>query len=102
VRRLSQPSQARKRAAVTAATLLAMPDLASPIGCPGRVTRTGAIRPGRLGEVMVQVGGGVQAYLARDADGGSIDADEQIVVVEQVAPRTVLVTRLYEGSAPWS
>jgi hypothetical protein len=51
---------------------------------------------------MVQVGGGVQAYLARDADGGSIDADEQIVVVEQVAPRTVLVTRLYEGSAPWS
>ena len=70
----------------------------SPIGERGRVTSTGAIRPGRTGEVMVAVGGGVQAYLARDADGGAIDAYEEIVVVDQVAPRTVLVTRLYERS----
>ena len=40
----------------------------------------------------------MQAYLARDADGGAIDAYEEIVVVDQVAPRTVLVTRLYEQS----
>lgn len=47
---------------------------------------------------MVAVGGGVQAYLAVDADGGAIDAYEEIAVVEQLAPRTVLVTRLYEPS----
>ena len=67
---------------------------ASPIGCVGRVTRHGAIRPGHVGEVMVAVGGGVQAFLAHDADGGSIEALEEIVVVDKVAERTVLVTRL--------
>jgi hypothetical protein len=72
---------------------------ASPIGCTGRVARSGAIRPGRLGEVIVDVAGGRQAYLAHDADGGSIDAGEEIVVVEQTAPRTVLVSRLYEGAS---
>jgi hypothetical protein len=71
---------------------------ASPIGLQGRVTRAGAIRPGRLGEVMVELAGGVQSYLARDADDGSIDAGEEIVVVDLIAPRTVLVTRLYEGA----
>jgi len=72
----------------------------SPVGCHGRVTSTGAIRSGRTGEVMVAVGGGVQAYMARDADGGAIDAYDEIAVVEQVAPRLVLVTRLYEQSQP--
>ena len=72
----------------------------SPVGCHGRVTSTGAIRPGRTGEVMVAVGGGVQAFMARDADGGAIAAYEEIAVVEQVAPRLVLVTRLYEQSEP--
>jgi hypothetical protein len=76
-----------------------MSEQASPIGCPGRVTRAGAIRPGRVGEVMVEQSGGRQAYLAHDADGGSIDAGEEIVVVEQTAPRTVLVSRLYEGAS---
>jgi hypothetical protein len=70
----------------------------SPIGAHGRVTSTGAIRAGRTGEVMVALGGGVQAFLARDADGGAIDAYEEIVVVDLVAPRTVLVTRLYDRS----
>ncbi|HEX8103380.1 MAG TPA: hypothetical protein VF533_12260 [Solirubrobacteraceae bacterium] len=67
-----------------------------PIGCVGRIARTGAIRPGRTGEVLVTVGGRVEGYLARDADGGAIDAGEEVVVVERVAPRTVLVTRLRE------
>ena len=49
---------------------------------------------------MVAVGGGVQAYMARDADGGSIDAYEEVAVVDQVAPRVVLVTRLYDQSKP--
>jgi len=69
-----------------------------PIGCHGRVTSSGGIRPGRTGEVMVAQGGGVQAYLARDADGGAIDPYEEIVVVDRIASRTVLVTRLYEPS----
>ncbi len=67
---------------------------ASPIGCAGRVTSAGAIRPGRLGEVMVAIRGGVEAFLARDVDGGAIDPYEEIVVVDYEPPRTVLVTRL--------
>ena len=73
---------------------------ASPVGLTGRVSRHGAIRPGRTGEVMVHIRGGVEAFLARDVDGGAIDADEEIVVVEYLPPRTVLVTRLYEQESP--
>jgi hypothetical protein len=36
------------------------------IGCLGRVTASGSIRPGRVGEVMLSIGGGVQAFLARE------------------------------------
>lgn len=43
--------------------------------------------------------GGVQAFMARDADGGSIDPYEEVVVVDRIASRTVLVTRLYEGGS---
>lgn len=68
----------------------------SPIGCIGRVTSAGAIRPGRLGEVMVAIRGGVEAFLARDVDGGTIEPYEEIVVVEYEPPRTVLVSRLNE------
>ena len=71
---------------------------ASPVGCYGRVTAAGAIRPGRLGEVMVAIRGGVEAFLAKDVDGGAIDSYEEIVVVEYEPPRTVLVTRMYESS----
>lgn len=69
---------------------------ASPIGCIGRVTASGAIRPGRTGEVMVSIRGGVEAFLARDADNGAIEPYEEIVVVDYEPPRTVLVTRLNE------
>ena len=72
----------------------------SPIGCTGRVTASGAIRPGRAGEVMVAIRGGVEAYLAHDVDGGSIEPDEEIVVVEQTGPQSVLVSRLYDGVPP--
>lgn len=74
--------------------------LSDPIGCHGRVTASGAIAPGRTGEVMIALNGGVQAFMASDADGGSIDPYEEIVVVDRVAPRTVLVTRLYHGDTP--
>ena len=45
---------------------------------------------------MVAIRGGVEAFLARDADGGAIDAYEQVAVVDYQPPRTVVVTRLYE------
>ena len=45
---------------------------------------------------MVSIRGGVESFLARDADGGSIDAYEEIVVVDYEPPRGVVVTRLYE------
>jgi hypothetical protein len=44
---------------------------------------------------MVAIRGGVEAFLARDADGGSIDPYEEVTVVDYEPPRTVLVTRLY-------
>lgn len=69
---------------------------ASPVGRIGRVSRQGAIRPGRVGEVLVEIRGGIEAFLAEDVDGGAIDADEEIVVIEQTASRTVLVARLYD------
>ena len=69
---------------------------ASPVGAIGRVSRSGAIRPGRVGEVLVDIRGGLEAFLARDADGGAIEPDTEIVVVEYHPPRTVLVTRLYD------
>ena len=68
----------------------------SPVGCVGRVTSAGAIRPDRTGEVMVSIRGGVEAFFARDADNGSIEPYEEIVVVDYTPPRTVLVTRLNE------
>lgn len=73
---------------------------ASPVGCIGRVSKQGAIRPGRVGEVLVPIRGGVESFLAQDADGGSIDAGEEIVVVDRIAPRTVLVTRLNGEPTP--
>ena len=47
---------------------------------------------------MVAVGGGVQAYLARDVDGGEIDAYEEVVVIDLLAARTVLVSRIPTSS----
>jgi hypothetical protein len=67
-----------------------------PVGCRGRVTSTGGIRPGRTGEVMVAIRGGVEAFLARDADGGEIPAYSEVVVVDYQPPRLVLVTPLIE------
>ena len=72
----------------------------SPIGLIGRVARHGAIRPGRTGEVLVEIRGGMESFLARDVDGGAIAADVEVVVVEQVAARTVLVSPLYEKPPP--
>jgi hypothetical protein len=72
----------------------------SPIGCRGRITSTGAIQPGRTGEVMVSIRGGVEAFLARDVDGGSIEPYTEVVVVEYEPPRLVFVSRIYPEEYP--
>ena len=58
------------------------------------MTSTGGITPGRTGEVMVAIRGGVEAFLARDMNGGAIEPYTEIVVVEYQPPRLVLVTPL--------
>ena len=76
----------------------ALPIKQSPLGAHGRVTSTGGIAPGRTGEVMVSIRGGVEAFLARDADNGTIAPYTEIVVVDYVPPRLVLVTPLNQES----
>jgi hypothetical protein len=70
----------------------------SPVGCRGRITSSGGIRPGRTGEVMVSIRGGVEAFYARDVDGGTIEPYTEVVVVDYEPPRNVLVTPLPEES----
>jgi membrane protein implicated in regulation of membrane protease activity len=61
------------------------------IGKVGRVT--GTIAPGRLGEVMVPVRGGSEAFNAYAADtGDTIARGTRVVVVEYFPPRTVVVS----------
>ena len=61
------------------------------IGRVGRVT--GLIGPGRLGEVMVAVRGGSEAFHAYSADPEeTIGKGTRVVVVEYFPPRTVVVS----------
>jgi hypothetical protein len=61
------------------------------IGKMGRVT--GTIAPGKLGEVMVAVRGGSEAFHAYSAEGdATIKPGSRVVVVEYYPPRTVVVT----------
>lgn len=62
------------------------------IGKAGRVT--GRVAPGTVGEVMVAVRGGVEAFYAYPADSEEIEVGAQVVVLEYEPPRTVVVTRL--------
>jgi hypothetical protein len=59
------------------------------VGKIGRVT--GTIRPGKLGEVMIPVRGGSEAFLARSDGGNDIPAGARVVVVEYHPPRTVII-----------
>jgi hypothetical protein len=61
------------------------------VGKIGRVT--GTVAPGRLGEVMVPVRGGTEAFHAYASDGDdTIALGARVVVVEYFPPRTVVVT----------
>ena len=60
------------------------------VGKVGRVT--GRIGPDRIGEVMVPVRGGTEAYHAYSADDEEIAPGTRVLVVDLLPPRTVVVT----------
>jgi hypothetical protein len=63
------------------------------VGKIGRVT--GVVAPGRLGEVMVPVRGGTEAFHAYASDGDeTIALGARVVVVEYFPPRTVVVSAM--------
>jgi hypothetical protein len=63
------------------------------VGKIGRVT--GTIAPGKLGEVMVPIRGGTEAFHAYASDADETMAPgSRIVVVEYHPPRTVVVARM--------
>ena len=62
------------------------------IGKIGRLS--GAIDPGGLGEVMVPIRGGSEAYYCyADDPHESIPAGTRVLVIEHEPPRTVIVSR---------
>ncbi len=55
---------------------------------------TGTIAPNKVGEVMLSVRGGSEAFHAyADARDAVIERGERIVVIEHYPPRTVVVSR---------
>ena len=63
------------------------------IGTRGRVT--GTVGPGLIGEVLISVRGGVEAFYAYPATDEVIEVGTPIVVVEFDPPRTVYVSRAF-------
>jgi hypothetical protein len=61
----------------------------------GKVARViGTIEPGKLGEIMVSIRGGSESYFAYSGDPSErIEQGARVVVIEQEAPRTVIVSR---------
>ena len=63
------------------------------IGKVGRVT--GTIEPGRVGEVMIPIRGGSEAFNAYAAEAqDTITTGSRVVVIEYFPPRTVVVSPL--------
>jgi hypothetical protein len=63
------------------------------VGFQGRVT--GRIAPGLVGEVMVRVRGGAEAFMAYASDAGEeIPVGAIVVVLDYHPPRTVYVSAL--------
>ena len=63
------------------------------IGKVGRVT--GTIAPGQLGEVMISIRGGSEAFHAYAVEtGDTISTGTRVVVVEYFPPRTIVVSPL--------
>jgi len=62
------------------------------VGKIGRVT--GTVAPGSLGEVMIPIRGGSEAFLARTDGKETLPVGARIVVLEYLPPRTVLVSQV--------
>ena len=63
------------------------------VGRQGRVT--GRIGPGLVGEVMITIRGGSEAFYAYAAEpDATIGVGQLVLIVEYDAPRTVIVTTL--------
>jgi hypothetical protein len=60
------------------------------VGKVGRVT--GTVAPDVVGEVMIPIRGGTEAFNARPADGETLTIGSRIVVVDYFPPRTVFVS----------
>ena len=52
---------------------------------------TGAVGPGRVGEIMLAVRGGSEHFHAYSNDARSIKVGTRVVVIEYHPPRTVIV-----------
>ncbi|MGA5128434.1 hypothetical protein QZH56_17490 [Streptomyces olivoreticuli] len=64
------------------------------VGEQGRVT--GTVGPGLVGEVIVRVRGGAEAFLAYAVEAGErLERGTVVVVVEYQPPRTVYVAAAY-------
>ncbi len=61
----------------------------SPMGLIGQVT--GAVGPDTIGEVVVDIRGGSEAFYAYPAEGQAISAGATVLVVEYHPPREVCV-----------
>ena len=71
-------------------TSVAVPDDRM-VGRVGRVT--GTIQPGRLGEVMIAIRGGSEAFHAYASDPKqTVSVGTRVVVLEYFPPRTVVVS----------
>ena len=63
----------------------------SPVGKIGRVT--GRIGPDTVGEVIVEIRGGTEAFLAHPADSSEeIPTGTRVLVLSVAPPRTIYVT----------
>lgn len=63
------------------------------VGKVGRVT--GTIGPNTVGEVMIAIRGGSEAYNAHASEAGqTIGSASRVLVIEYLPPRTVIVEKL--------
>jgi hypothetical protein len=62
------------------------------VGKVGRVT--GTVAPDHVGEVMIPIRGGTEAFNARPAEGETLPIGTRIVVVDYFPPRTVFVSQV--------
>jgi hypothetical protein len=60
------------------------------VGKIGRVT--GTVQPGGVGEVMIAIRGGSEAFLARTDEKEKLPVGTRVVILEYLPPRTVVVS----------